>query len=203
MDSACDELLASAGLPRNQNSGIRWSDFGSLGKNSLQRRRSTHNFLEHRGPVDFFPERDVFMLQSLLGPLAIFDIGPGDVPAGNLSLFVRKQNAKLNFVIRALSNRPFDCSLPLASIFGMYSLQPLFPRGHPFSRIKSVYAIPLIRKMQCVSVCDLPSPTAHVGQPLRFCEVRFVVFYLPIEIPQSSSCFIEDSSQVSEFIIPR
>jgi len=28
------------------------------------------------------------VLQSLLGSLAIFDIDPGDVPAGNLSLFI-------------------------------------------------------------------------------------------------------------------
>src|SRR5580704_8595256 len=92
--------------------------------------------------------------------------------ANPLELSVWKQNAKLNFVIRALSNRSFDCSLPLASIFGMYSLQSLVPRGHPFSRIKSEYAIPLVRKMQLVSVRDLPDPTGHVGQPLRFREIR-------------------------------
>src|ERR1700675_4948455 len=93
--------------------------------------------------------------------------------ANPFELSVRKQNAKLNFVLRALSNRSFDCFLPLASIFGMYSLQQLVPRGHPFSRIKSVYAMPLIRKMQRVSVRDLPGPTGHVGQPLRFREIRF------------------------------
>src|SRR4029077_1314150 len=115
--------------------------------------------------------------------------------ANPFELSVKKQNAKLNFVIRALSNRSFDCSLPLASIFGMYSLQPLFPRGHPFSRIKSVYAIPLIRKMQCVSSCYLPDPTGHVGQPLRFREIRFAALYLPIELSEFSGCLVEDSPQ--------
>src|SRR6266481_2822355 len=114
--------------------------------------------------------------------------------ANPFELSVRKQNAKLNFVSRALSNRSFDCSLPLASIFGIYSLQPLFPRGHPFSRIKSIDAIPFIRQMQHLSSCYLASPTAQVGEPLRFCEIRFTALYLPIELSQFGGCFIEDSS---------
>src|SRR4029077_3802087 len=60
------ELLASAGLPSNQNGGIRSSDFGSLGKNSLEGLRSAYNFLEHRSPVHLVPQRQILSIQLVL-----------------------------------------------------------------------------------------------------------------------------------------
>src|SRR4030095_5999396 len=44
--------------------------------------------LEHRGLVDFLSQRNVFLLQPLLSPLAIVDIGTGDVPANDLALVI-------------------------------------------------------------------------------------------------------------------
>ena len=46
-----------------------------------QRWRGANNLLEHRGFVDFFAQGDVFLLEPLLGALAIVDIGTGDIPA--------------------------------------------------------------------------------------------------------------------------
>src|SRR4029077_6620959 len=75
VDSAGDEFLTRAGLSHDQNGGVGGCDSGNPGKNSLQRLRSADNLFEHRGLVDFFPEGDVFMLQSLLSSLTVFDIG--------------------------------------------------------------------------------------------------------------------------------
>src|SRR5262249_31568755 len=38
--------------------------------------------------VDFFPQRHVFLLQPLLGSLAIVDISTGEIPANDLALVV-------------------------------------------------------------------------------------------------------------------
>src|SRR5713226_8533839 len=222
MDSACDELLASAGLPRNQNSGIRSSDFGSMGKNSLQRLRGANNFLEHRSPIHLVPQRQILSIQLVLELLDFLKrsfqlifrtlaIGYVHRTTNELDEFsrwardgmahsvnplessVRKNNAELKVVIRFLTNCARDYCLPLVSILRMHALQPFFPPWHPSPRIKSVYALPFLGKMQRVSSCYLPDPTAHVRKPLRFCEMRFTALYLPIKLSQFGGCFIEDS----------
>src|ERR1700761_221633 len=86
---------------------------------------------------------------------------------------VRKKNTEFYFIIGSITNCSLDCPLPCVSIVRMYSLQPFFPLRHPLFRIKSVYAIPLIRQVECVSSCHLPNPTTRVRYPLRLREVRF------------------------------
>ena len=50
--------------------------------------RSSDDLLEHRCLVDFFAQRDVLVLEPLLGLLAILDIGRGDIPTREASLFI-------------------------------------------------------------------------------------------------------------------
>src|ERR1700674_4224665 len=83
-----DEFFACAGFPGNQNGGVGRSDFGNSGKNGLQRRRCTDNFLEHRSLVDLLTQGDVFLLKPLLGSLALINIGRRNIPALDLSLIV-------------------------------------------------------------------------------------------------------------------
>src|SRR6266404_178345 len=100
-----------------------------------------------------------------------------------LDLSVGKQNPELYVVIRLVTNCTFDCSLQLASILRMHSLEPFFPARHSFSRIKSVDAVPFLRKMQCVPSCYLPSPTAHVPEALCFRKVELCLFeFFNVEI---------------------
>ena len=58
------------------------------GEHLSQGRGSSDDLLEHRCLIDFFSQRYVFILESLLGNLAIVDIGGGDVPTAKASLLV-------------------------------------------------------------------------------------------------------------------
>src|ERR1700720_4209406 len=88
MDSASDKLLAGSGLTGNENRRIGWRNLGDAREHRLQRGRGSNDLLEHRGPVDFFAQGDVFLLQFLFRSLAVFDIGTCDVPPHEMSLVV-------------------------------------------------------------------------------------------------------------------
>src|SRR5713101_7163806 len=170
---AMSSLPVPVSAPRNQNGGIRSSDFGSLGKNSLQRLRGADNFLEHRSPIHLVPQRQILSLQLVLELLDFLKrsfqlifrtlaIGYVHRTTNELDEFsrwardgmahsvnplessVRKNNAELKVVIRFLTNCARDCCLPLVSILRMHALQPFFPPWHPSPRIKSVYAVPFL-----------------------------------------------------------
>src|SRR6266849_3218198 len=81
-----DEFFACAGFPGNQNGGVGRSDFVNSGKNGLQRTRCTENFLTHRSLVYILATGDVFLLQFLFGPLAVFNIRSSNIPTHELSL---------------------------------------------------------------------------------------------------------------------
>src|SRR6201987_1970303 len=85
MDRAGHKLFASSGLTRNKNRRIGWGNLGNAGEHRLQRGRGSNDLLEHRGPVDFFAEIDVFLFQFLFSSLAVFDIGTRNIPTSNLS----------------------------------------------------------------------------------------------------------------------
>src|SRR5208282_4011517 len=88
MDGAGDEFFTGPGFAGDENGGVGGSHFGYEGKHRLEGRRSTHDLLEHRGLVDFFAESHVLVLKSLFSLLAVFNVGPGDIPTCNLSLLV-------------------------------------------------------------------------------------------------------------------
>ncbi len=88
MNGTGDEFFACASFTGNQNGGVGRTDFGNSGKNGLQRPRCADNVLEHRNLIYLFAEGDVFLSQSLFGSLAVFNVGPGNIPTRNLSLFV-------------------------------------------------------------------------------------------------------------------
>src|SRR4029077_9512427 len=50
--------------------------------------RGSNDLLEHRGLVDLFSKGDVFLLQSLLCPLAVLYIGTRNIPTCDVSLVV-------------------------------------------------------------------------------------------------------------------
>src|SRR5579862_1732166 len=88
MDRAGNKLFASSGLTRNKNRRIGWRNLGNARENSLQSRRGSNDLLEHRGPVDFIAESNIFLLQLLFSPLEVFDIGTRNVPTKDLSLVI-------------------------------------------------------------------------------------------------------------------
>src|SRR6266850_6388513 len=86
-----DELLPRAGLAGDEDGRIAAGDLGHSRQHGRQRRRGADNFFEHRCLVDFFPQRHVLLLQSLLGPLAIVDVLTIELPPNQLSLVVAKR----------------------------------------------------------------------------------------------------------------
>src|SRR5260370_18387466 len=83
-----DELLSRAGLAADEHRRIAGGDLARAREHRRQRWRRADNLLEHRRPVDLLSQGDVFLLQSLLGGLAIVDIGAADIPADDLSLVI-------------------------------------------------------------------------------------------------------------------
>src|SRR6266849_10885107 len=90
MNGPRDEFFAGTGFAAYQNSRIAAGDLGHSRQDRGERGGRTDNLFEHRGLVDFLSKRNVFSLQSLLGSLAILDIGICDVPPHELSLVVAK-----------------------------------------------------------------------------------------------------------------
>src|SRR6266446_3299365 len=91
MNSPRHEFFAGAGFAGDQDRRIAAGDLRHLRQEGSQRGRAADNLFEHRGLVDFLSKRNVFLLQSLLGSLAILDIGICDVPPHELSLVVAKR----------------------------------------------------------------------------------------------------------------
>src|SRR4029077_8600215 len=88
MNCPRDEFFAGTGFAANQNRRIAAGDLGHSRQNRGERGRGADNLFENRGLVDFLSKRNVFFLQSLLGSLAIFDIGTRDIPTSDLSLVI-------------------------------------------------------------------------------------------------------------------
>src|SRR6202043_1126213 len=91
MNGPRDEFFAGTGFAANQNRRIAAGDLGHSRQDRRERGRGADNLFEHRGLVDFLSKCNVFFLQSLLGSLAILDIGTCDVPPHELSLVVAKR----------------------------------------------------------------------------------------------------------------
>src|SRR5258705_631990 len=49
-----------------------------------------------RSPIDFFAQRNVLILESLLSLLALFDIGRCSIPTCDASLFISKSASRLS-----------------------------------------------------------------------------------------------------------
>src|ERR1700730_9311333 len=88
MNGPRHQLFAGAGCAGDQNLRLAAGDLRHLRQDGGQRGRGADNLFEHRGLVDFLSKRNVFLLQSLLGSLAILDIGTCQVPPKELSLVV-------------------------------------------------------------------------------------------------------------------
>src|ERR1700733_10496281 len=91
MNCPRDKFFAGTGFAANQNRRIAAGDLGHSRQDRGERGRGADNLFKHRGFVDFLSKRNVFFLQSLLGFLAILDIGTCDVPPHELSLVVAKR----------------------------------------------------------------------------------------------------------------
>src|SRR5258707_606446 len=88
MNRSRDEFFPRAGLAGDEHRRIAAGDLAHTRESPHQRRRGADNLLEHRRFVDFLSQSDVFLLESLLGVLAIIDIRTGDIPADDLSLVI-------------------------------------------------------------------------------------------------------------------
>src|SRR5579864_2772358 len=123
MNRSRDEFFPCAGLAGDEHRRLADCDLARTRERRHQRWRGANDLLEHRGFVDFLAQGDVFLLESLLGGLAIVDIGTGDIPAGDLSLVIA------NWV--GTSQKPAVTSIALAQP----QLQ-LVSRAHRYSTIK-------------------------------------------------------------------
>src|SRR5580704_5794140 len=88
MYGARNQLFACSCFTRNENGGITRCDFGDARENTFQSGRCSNDFFKHRGFVDFFTQRDVFLTKPVFRLLAVFDVGSGHVPTRDLSPFV-------------------------------------------------------------------------------------------------------------------
>src|SRR5580704_8911741 len=88
VDRAGHKLLAGSGFTGNENRRISWRNLGNAREHRLQGGRGSNDLLEHRGPVDFFAEGDVFFLQPLLGSLAVIYIGIRNIPTSDVAIVV-------------------------------------------------------------------------------------------------------------------
>src|SRR5580700_1686799 len=88
MNGPRDEFFAGTGFAADQNRRIAAGDLGHSRQDRGERGRGADNLFEHRGLVDFLSKRHVLLLQSLLGPPAIVDIGTSEIPPNQLALVV-------------------------------------------------------------------------------------------------------------------
>src|SRR6266850_7703031 len=91
MYGARDKLFACSRFTRDQNCGIGWRNFGNAREYGLQSRGGADNLLKHGSFINLITESGVFPLQSLLGSLAILNVGTRDVPPNELSLVVAER----------------------------------------------------------------------------------------------------------------
>src|ERR1041385_4597138 len=88
MNGPRDEFFAGARFAADQNRRIAARDLGYLRQDCGERGRGADNLFKHRRLVDLLSQRNVFLLQSLLGPLAFIDIRTREIPTNHLSLVV-------------------------------------------------------------------------------------------------------------------
>src|SRR6202035_4107028 len=88
VDRAGNKLFAGSGLTRNKNRGITWRNLGNAREYRFQSGGGSNDLLKHRCLVNFFAESDVFLLQFLFNPLAVFDIRTRNVPTQDLFLVI-------------------------------------------------------------------------------------------------------------------
>ena len=144
MNRSRDEFLPCAGLAGDEHRRVAASDLARAREHSHQRRRGTNDLFEHRGFVDFLSQGDVFLLEPLLGSLAIVDIGTSDIPADNLSLVIA------HWV--GTSQKPAVTSIALAQP----QLQ-LVSRARRYSTIKIFLLLAsVIRVNECTAFRRLP-----------------------------------------------
>src|ERR1700733_203896 len=91
VNGAGNQFLARTGFTGNQDARVSPGDFGYTGEHPLQSGRSSDDLLEHRCLIDFFPQRNVLDLESLLSQLAILDISRGNIPTNDASLFISER----------------------------------------------------------------------------------------------------------------
>src|SRR5260221_3729894 len=91
VDGSGDKFFARPCFTGDQNGGICGSNFGYTRENRVQGRRNPHDLLKHRCPIDFFAQRNVLVLKSLLSLLAILDIGRCGIPTCGASLFIQRR----------------------------------------------------------------------------------------------------------------
>ena len=73
MNGAGDKFLARPGFAGDQNAGVGGCDLGYARKHRLQDGRSSDDLLEHRCLNDFFPQRNVLVLELILQNLNFFE----------------------------------------------------------------------------------------------------------------------------------
>ena len=88
MNRARNQFLTSARLAGDQNAGVGRRDLAYAGEHLFQGRRTSHNLLEHGCFVELFAQRNILVQKPLLRRLAILDIGSGDIPTGEASVFI-------------------------------------------------------------------------------------------------------------------
>src|SRR5271154_1086854 len=59
-----------------------------MGQHRFQGRSCSYDLFEHRSFIDFFPKSHVLALKPLFSPLAIFDVGTGNIPTHDLPIAV-------------------------------------------------------------------------------------------------------------------
>jgi hypothetical protein len=88
VDRARHEFFAGSRFPVDEHRRVAGRDLRHASQNFLQRGRRSDNLLEHRRLVDFFSKSDVFLFQSLLSSLPVFNIGTRPVPSRDLPFVV-------------------------------------------------------------------------------------------------------------------
>src|SRR5258705_10763351 len=91
MNGPRDEFFAGTGFAANQNRRIAAGDLGHSRQDRGERGRGADNLFEHRGLVDFLSKRNVLLLQSLLGSLAIVDVSTWVIPTDDLAVIVTQR----------------------------------------------------------------------------------------------------------------
>src|SRR6266446_10408284 len=87
-DCSLRRELAERWECRTLHAGVGGSDLRYEGKHRLQGRRRSDDLLEHRCFIDFFAQRNILVLESLLSLLAILDIGRRRIPTCEAALFI-------------------------------------------------------------------------------------------------------------------
>src|SRR5260370_36783400 len=88
VDGTCDQFFARPRFAGDQNGGVCRSNLGDTREYRVQRGRNPHDLLEHRCPIYFFAQRNVFVAESLLSLLAVLNIGRSHIPTNDASLLI-------------------------------------------------------------------------------------------------------------------